>query len=249
MTESVRRQFLSSEIQANQSYAEALSSIPGTVDQYLANKMQEAVDVAVQLKYDRFREESTSANQQFLDSIDEGMKKIIKDQSRIRNDVQDEQTEEEVQHLPDWFQKPTRLPSPDHAWNTSVPAVHETVQPWLSSLAQQDPRESADERHLQKLTELEYFCEEVYKATTEKLDWINPEVAKYPHDLGTSPLPHYQLVSKFSVPSCYNHSSLHQQRPGILLGGVVKPKVLYFPVTKTKSADTGHIKMDRILGA
>ncbi|GKA51052.1 hypothetical protein Tco_0744248 [Tanacetum coccineum] len=50
---------------------DALISIPGTVDQYLANKMQEAVDVAVQLKYDRFREESTSANQQFLDSIDE----------------------------------------------------------------------------------------------------------------------------------------------------------------------------------
>ncbi|GKF40916.1 hypothetical protein Tco_0124258, partial [Tanacetum coccineum] len=65
--------------QANQ-YAEALSSIPGTVDLYLANKMQEVVDVAVQLKYDRIREESTSANQQFLDSIDDGMKKIIKDQ-------------------------------------------------------------------------------------------------------------------------------------------------------------------------
>ncbi|GKD96570.1 hypothetical protein Tco_1380467 [Tanacetum coccineum] len=39
----------------------------------------EAVDVAVQLKYDRIREESTFANQKFLDSIDEGMKKIIKD--------------------------------------------------------------------------------------------------------------------------------------------------------------------------
>ncbi|GJR81125.1 hypothetical protein Tco_0151910 [Tanacetum coccineum] len=59
--------------------------------------------------------------------------------------VQDEQAEEEVQHLPDWFQQPTRLPSPDHAWNKSVPAVHETVQPWLSNLAQQDPRESFDE--------------------------------------------------------------------------------------------------------
>ncbi|GJW61360.1 hypothetical protein Tco_0110695 [Tanacetum coccineum] len=59
--------------------------------------------------------------------------------------VQDEQAEEEVQHLPDWFQKPTRQPSPDHAWNTSVPAVHESVQPWLSNLAQQDPRESFDE--------------------------------------------------------------------------------------------------------
>ncbi|GKF77657.1 hypothetical protein Tco_0230127, partial [Tanacetum coccineum] len=30
--------------------------------------------------------------------------------------VQDEQAEEEVQHLPNWFQKPTRQPSPDHAW-------------------------------------------------------------------------------------------------------------------------------------
>ncbi|GJT70129.1 hypothetical protein Tco_1029415 [Tanacetum coccineum] len=35
---------------------------------------------AVQLKYDRIREESNTANQQFLDSIDEGMKKIIKEQ-------------------------------------------------------------------------------------------------------------------------------------------------------------------------
>ncbi|GJY83971.1 hypothetical protein Tco_0497347, partial [Tanacetum coccineum] len=370
-----------SELRQTNQYAEALSSIPGTVDQYLANKMQEAVDVAVQLKYDRIREESTTANQQFLDSIDEGMKKIIKEQvkkevSKItpkieklvtdqlesevlvrsskeantshavaanlselelkkilidkmeannsinRSDIQrqlykalvdayeadkilldtygdtvtikrprdgadddqepsagtdrgskrrrsgkepastsapsetttttagkttttgskthkksasqsapveeamqttdvfeapahqefetgvhDEQAEEEVQHLPDWFQQPTRLPSPDHAWNKSVPAVHESVQPWLSNLAQQDPRESFDELtdstfdfsafvmnrlnvqtltpellagptfELMKgtcksLTELEYFCEEVYKATTEKLDWI-----------------------------------------------------------------------------
>ncbi|GJZ53019.1 hypothetical protein Tco_0607904, partial [Tanacetum coccineum] len=69
-----------SELRQTNQYAEALSSIPGTVDQYLANKMQEAVDVAVQLKYDRIREESTTANQQFLDSIDDGMKKIIKEQ-------------------------------------------------------------------------------------------------------------------------------------------------------------------------
>ncbi|GKB63149.1 hypothetical protein Tco_0919335 [Tanacetum coccineum] len=257
--------------------------------------MQEAVDVAVQLKYDRIQEESTTANQQFLDSIDDGMKKIIKEQvkkevSKIipkveklvtdqlesevlvrsskeantshavaanlselelkkilidkmeannsinRSDiqrqlykalveayeadkilldtygdtvtikrprdaekttstglkthkksasqsapvgeamqstdvlerpadqefetgVQDEQAEEEVQHLPDWFQQPTRLPSPDHAWNKSVPAVHETVQPWMST-----------------------------KATTEKLDWINPEGRQYLHDL-RQPLP------------------------------------------------------------
>ncbi|GKA42033.1 hypothetical protein Tco_0734693 [Tanacetum coccineum] len=308
-----------SELRQTNQYAEALSSIPSTVEQYLANKMQEAVDVAVQLKYERIREESSTANQQFLESIDDGMKKIIKEQvkkevSKIipkvekfvtdqlesevlvrsskeantshavaanlselelkkilidkmkannsinRSDiqrqlykvlveayeadkilldtygdtvtikrprdgadddeepsagtdrgskrrrsgkepastsapsetttktagkttstgskthkksasqsapvgeamhstdvfkgpadqefetgVQDEQAEEEVQHPSDWFQKPTRLPSPDHAWNTSVPAVHESVQPWLSNLAQQDPRESFDE--------------------------------------------------------------------------------------------------------
>ncbi|GKD59120.1 hypothetical protein Tco_1296629 [Tanacetum coccineum] len=41
----------------------ALSTIPGIVDQYLANKMQEAVDIAVQLKYDKIQEESHTENQ------------------------------------------------------------------------------------------------------------------------------------------------------------------------------------------
>ncbi|GJS31446.1 hypothetical protein Tco_0492066 [Tanacetum coccineum] len=55
--------------------------------------------------------------------------------------VHDEQPEEEVHPLPDWFQQPKRLPSPDRAWNKSVPADHESVQPWLSNLARrQDPR-------------------------------------------------------------------------------------------------------------
>ncbi|GJW13629.1 hypothetical protein Tco_0017762 [Tanacetum coccineum] len=60
--------------------------------------------------------------------------------------VHAEQTEEEVHPLPDWFQQPKQLPSSDHAWNKSVPAVHESVQPWLSNLARrQDPRDSFDE--------------------------------------------------------------------------------------------------------
>nr|GEU61726.1 hypothetical protein [Tanacetum cinerariifolium] len=33
------------------------------------------------------------------------------------------------------------------------------------------------------LTELEYHLEEVYKATTDQLDWINPEGHQYPHNL------------------------------------------------------------------
>ncbi|GKB53363.1 hypothetical protein Tco_0904116 [Tanacetum coccineum] len=38
------------------------------------------------------------------------------------------------------------------------------------------------------LVELEYFFEEVYKATTDQLDWNNPEGQQYPHDL-QKPLP------------------------------------------------------------
>ncbi|GJU62497.1 hypothetical protein Tco_1244332 [Tanacetum coccineum] len=60
--------------------------------------------------------------------------------------IHDEQVEEEVQHLTDWFQQPKQLPSPDHAWNKSVPVVHESVQPWLSNMTRrQDPQESFDE--------------------------------------------------------------------------------------------------------
>ncbi|GKE33005.1 hypothetical protein Tco_1452327 [Tanacetum coccineum] len=33
------------------------------------------------------------------------------------------------------------------------------------------------------LVELEYFLEEVYKATTNQFDWNNPEGQQYPHDL------------------------------------------------------------------
>nr|GFB24225.1 hypothetical protein [Tanacetum cinerariifolium] len=33
------------------------------------------------------------------------------------------------------------------------------------------------------LTELEYYLEEVYKATTDQLDWVNPKGQQYPHNL------------------------------------------------------------------
>nr|GFB62855.1 hypothetical protein [Tanacetum cinerariifolium] len=38
------------------------------------------------------------------------------------------------------------------------------------------------------LIELEYHLEEVYKATTNQLDWVNPEGQQYPHNL-LQPLP------------------------------------------------------------
>ncbi|GJR35315.1 hypothetical protein Tco_1210999, partial [Tanacetum coccineum] len=142
----------------------------------------------------------------------------------FKTGVNDNQPEDEIHPHPDWFQKPTRLPSPDHDWNKALPTNHGPVQLWLSNLARkEDPRESFDKLmdtpldfsafvmnrlkvdtltpellagptfELMKgtcksLFELEYFFEEVYKATTEQLDWTNPDGHQYPLDL-RKPLP------------------------------------------------------------
>ncbi|GJT33340.1 hypothetical protein Tco_0923759 [Tanacetum coccineum] len=65
--------------QTNQ-FAEAVSSIPGIVDAYLANKMHEAVKTTVQLQFERLRDEAQAENADFLNKLDDNIKKIIKDQ-------------------------------------------------------------------------------------------------------------------------------------------------------------------------
>ncbi|GJY42866.1 hypothetical protein Tco_0431079 [Tanacetum coccineum] len=49
--------------------------------------------------------------------------------------VTEDQQNEETPQFPDWFQTPTKLPSPDRDWNKTLPDAHGSVQPWLSSLA------------------------------------------------------------------------------------------------------------------
>ncbi|GKF34042.1 hypothetical protein Tco_0107242, partial [Tanacetum coccineum] len=58
----------------------AVSSIPDIVDMYLANKMNEAIKTAVQLRLDRFRDEAQAKNADFINKLDDNIKKIIKDQ-------------------------------------------------------------------------------------------------------------------------------------------------------------------------
>ncbi|GJS84274.1 hypothetical protein Tco_0750815 [Tanacetum coccineum] len=65
--------------QTNQ-FAKAVSSIPGIVDAYLANKMNDAVKTAVQLQSDRLRYEAQAENKDFLNKLDDNIKKIIKEQ-------------------------------------------------------------------------------------------------------------------------------------------------------------------------
>ncbi|GJW95215.1 retrovirus-related pol polyprotein from transposon TNT 1-94 [Tanacetum coccineum] len=69
-----------SEFKQTNQFADAVSSIPGIVDAYLANKMHEAVKTVVQLQSDKLRDEALAENEAFLNSLDDNIKKIIKDQ-------------------------------------------------------------------------------------------------------------------------------------------------------------------------
>ncbi|GJR20471.1 hypothetical protein Tco_0968998 [Tanacetum coccineum] len=69
-----------SEFKQTNQFAAAVSSIPGIVDAYLANKMHEAVKIVVQLQSDRLRDEAQAENEDFINKLDDNIKKIIKDQ-------------------------------------------------------------------------------------------------------------------------------------------------------------------------
>ncbi|GKD68240.1 hypothetical protein Tco_1322330, partial [Tanacetum coccineum] len=87
------------------------------------------------------------------------------------------------------------------------------------------------------LVELEYFFEEVYKATTKKLDWNNPEGHQYPHDL-RKPLP---LIPNSRGRQVIPFDHFINNDLEYLSGGLSSRKNTT-SVTKTKAADYGHIK-------
>nr|GFA83675.1 hypothetical protein [Tanacetum cinerariifolium] len=87
------------------------------------------------------------------------------------------------------------------------------------------------------LTELEYHLEEVYKATTDQLDWVNPEGQQYPHNL-LQPLP---LIPDNRSRSVIPFEHFINNDLEYLRGGASSRKYTT-SVTKTKAADYGHIK-------
>ncbi|GJU10747.1 hypothetical protein Tco_1133143 [Tanacetum coccineum] len=172
-------------------YAEALSSIPSTVDQYLAHNQAEASGRCSELKSDIQRQlytdlvEAYAADKILLDTYGDTVtikrprdgadddehppleqtgggpkRRRVRKGTRLSTSapsatttktagtttdvfersadqefetgIQDEQEEEEVQHVPDWFQQPTRLPSPDHAWEISCSPAVKNSPTWLS---------------------------------------------------------------------------------------------------------------------
>nr|GEY88228.1 hypothetical protein [Tanacetum cinerariifolium] len=56
-------------------------SIPGIVNQYMDQRMNKAVKVVIQIQSDRLRDKAQRENVEFLRTVDENMKKIIKEQT------------------------------------------------------------------------------------------------------------------------------------------------------------------------
>ncbi|GJT22438.1 hypothetical protein Tco_0892375 [Tanacetum coccineum] len=69
-----------SEFKQTNQFAEAVSSIPDIVDAYLVNKMNDVVKTVVQLQSDRLRDEAQAENEDFLNKLDDNIKKRIKEQ-------------------------------------------------------------------------------------------------------------------------------------------------------------------------
>nr|GFA73020.1 hypothetical protein [Tanacetum cinerariifolium] len=87
------------------------------------------------------------------------------------------------------------------------------------------------------LTELEFHLEEVYKETTDQLDWVNPEGQQYPHNL-LQPLP---LIPDNRGRRVIPFEHFINNNLEYLRGGASSRKYTT-SVTKTKAADYGHIK-------
>nr|GFA52835.1 hypothetical protein [Tanacetum cinerariifolium] len=108
---------------------------------------------------------------------------------------------------PEWFSQPRRPPTPNRDWNKTLPVAKQTnarssfnelldtpidfsnfIMNWLDvdTLTPEllaGPTYELMRGSCNSLIELEYHLEEVYKAMTDQLDWVNPEGQQYPYNL------------------------------------------------------------------
>ncbi|GJV99102.1 hypothetical protein Tco_1554354 [Tanacetum coccineum] len=286
-----------SEFNQTNQFAAAISSIPGIIDAYLANKMHEDIKTPIQLQSERLRDEAQVENADFLNKLDDNIKKIIKDQVKEQVKAQvskilpkikktvNEQLKAEVltrssnksktshtvssnlselelkKILIDKMESNKRRDDEDKdeepfaGSNRGSKRRRAGKEPESTSAPKEKTSKTSGKSYegliltpelltgptfelmkgsCKSLVELEYLFEEVYKATTDQLDWNNPEGQQYPHDL-RKPLP--------LVPNS-------QGRHVIPFDHFINNNLEYLSssrkyatsVTKTKTADYGHIK-------
>nr|GEW30558.1 hypothetical protein [Tanacetum cinerariifolium] len=314
-------------------FAEAVFAILSIVHQYINQQMTEAVRVAVQLQIDQLCDASQRENDEFLRTVDENIKKIIKEQAispssaltnkgtfirplwmlikadkiildtyeervilkRRRDD--DDQGEgpfagsdrgskrrregnepesasappepttrsagrsttgsksrqasaSESAYAEEPVQTPSQIEEPSHlVFETGTkdqPIVQSSQhlewfsQPKVDTLTPKllaGPTYELMKGSCKSLIELEYHLEEVYKAMTDQLDWVNPEGQQYPHNL-LQPL---SLIPDNRGHRVIPFAHFINNDLEYLRGGASSRKYTT-SVTKMKTADYGHIK-------
>nr|GEV23431.1 hypothetical protein [Tanacetum cinerariifolium] len=165
-------------MQINQ-FAKAISLILGIADKYLDHRMNEAVKVAAQLQSDRLRYEAQK--QAKPPNPDRPWNKTLPAthgpiQPWISNLARKHDSRTSFNELID-------TPLDFSAFVMNRLKV-DTLTPELLA----GPTYELMKGSCKSLVELEFFLEEVYKATTDQLDWNNPKGQEYPHDM-RKPLP------------------------------------------------------------
>nr|GEX27691.1 integrase, catalytic region, zinc finger, CCHC-type, peptidase aspartic, catalytic [Tanacetum cinerariifolium] len=153
--------------------------------------------------------------------------------SEFDTGVDDQPIVESSQH-PEWFSQPQKPPTSNRDWNKTLPALRvDTLTPDLLA----GPTYDLIKGSSKSLIELEYHLEEVYKATTDQLDWVNLEGQQYPHNL-LQPL---SLIPDNRGRRVIPFARFINNDAEYLRGGASSRKYTT-SVTKTKAADYGHIK-------
>nr|GEX29763.1 hypothetical protein [Tanacetum cinerariifolium] len=209
--------------QMNQ-FAGAISFIPGIVNRYMDQRMNEAMNKELKAEVlTRLSHSSKTSYAIAADLLEMELKKILIEKmegnkdchlKRRRDNYADK--DEEPSAGPDWGSKRCRQgKEPDSA---SAPIETAT-------------------RSASSLVELEYHSKEVFKATTDQLDWVNPEGQQYLHNL-LQPLP---LIPNNRGRRVIPFEHFINNDLEYLRGGASSHKYTT-SITKMKVADYRHIK-------
>nr|GEW94058.1 hypothetical protein [Tanacetum cinerariifolium] len=116
---------------------------------------------------------------------------------------------------PEWFSQPKKPPSSNCDWNKTLPAVHESIQPWISELAKQADTRSSFNELMDTPLDFSNFIMNQLRPLPLILD-----------NRGRRVIPFAQFINNDLEYLC---------------GGAFSRKYTT-SVTKTKAADYGHIK-------
>ncbi|GKB13967.1 hypothetical protein Tco_0847890 [Tanacetum coccineum] len=233
-----------SEFKQTNQFAEAVSSILGIVDKYLASKMKEAVDSkskssskGASRSQPKSSGKSAQAEEhrQQVDDLEEHLHQEFKTRDDDVIPVR-----EKLEDASQW-----NLPSTQSSFNEflATPIDFSTFimnRLKIDNLTQQvltGLTYDLIKGMFKSVVELEYRLEEVFKATNDRLDWHNLEGKPYPYDL-SKPLPLIQNErGRQVIPWDYfiNNDLKY------LKGGSSSQKYTT-SVTKTKAADYGQVK-------